>query len=125
MTPKTLKQIKERISLFFPLVQSLANYFEDFPLYTLLNVLVQNAAHDASDCQNYSHEKAVERLYEIEKLLYKIKEYEKSYLEQYIYDEISTIIMGCTMSADIESEDEIDIPDCILGGFETNQEIRE
>jgi len=94
MTEITLRHIKEDIQRFLPVITGIANYFNTQPVYKLLEVLIQNVAFDGSNCQGYSHEKEVEKVKEIEKLILNIKNYSMSYVEEYVYNELFFSILG-------------------------------
>lgn len=94
MTPRTVKLIKEDMKRFLPIIEGIANYFTSQPSYKLLEVLIQNIAFDGSVCHGYSHEQEVKKILEIEKLILSIKDYSNSYVETYIYNELSFSILG-------------------------------
>jgi len=102
MKTDTLAYIKTEIAKFHIVIDSLANYWQEFPQYTLISVLVQNAAHDATDCSGYDHNEAVAKLKAIVHILKQLKKYHNSYFEQYVYDEISMIVEGNEMSEMME-----------------------
>ena len=102
MKPETLKEIKVRLEKLHKVVRSLSNYWESFPMYTMISVLVQNVAYDASDCVNYSHIKEEKKLQTVLALLKQLADYDKSYFQQWVYDEVSIIIQGETLSEDLD-----------------------
>ena len=98
MNTTTLSTIKKEISKFLVVIESIADYWKLFPHYTLISVLIQNAAHDSSNCVGYNHDDEVNKLRKILSILRELKEYHNSYFEEYVFNEIDIIIMGHEMS---------------------------
>jgi hypothetical protein len=109
MEATTLSCIKREIAKFLPIIESIAKYWKEFPQYTLISVLVQNAAHDSIHCFGYNHDDEVAKLKEIVKLLKQLKDYHNSYLEEYVYNEVSMIVEGNEMDEweDLKNESEL------------------
>lgn len=102
MKAKTLSYIKSEIRKLHDVVNSIADYWKEFPQYTMISVLLQNAGHDSSTFSGYNHENEVKKLYTILEVLRKLSEYHNSYFENYVYTEVDLIISGNAMFEDIE-----------------------
>lgn len=100
MKTETLSYIKAEIRRLHNVVDALADYWKDFPQYTMISVLLQNAGHDGSSRYGYNHDSEVKRMYSILELLKKLSDYHNSYFEKYVYKEIDCIISGNVMSED-------------------------
>lgn len=103
MKPETLSAIKCQLAKFYKVIDELTEYF-DSPQYITIAVLLQNIAFNGSDCVDYDHNKEVQRLYKVQKLLKSIAQYNNSYIENWVSEEVHTIIQGEMMSEMLEEE---------------------
>lgn len=94
MKATTLKNIKEDIRKFQQIVFLITKVWDGFPHYMTLYILVENAGFDGTNTYNYSHERAEKELMDISNLIREIAEYHKSYVEEYIWSEIQSIIQS-------------------------------
>jgi len=102
MTPQTLKEFKDRMTEFYPLVHSLSKYFESQKGYEVIQVLVQNLAFSGVYSVGYDHDKEVEKCREIIKVLEKFSNWEKSHFESYVYETVDFIFSGLEMAEEME-----------------------
>ena len=108
MKPETLAFIKKEMAKFLIMYNNLAEYYcrnNSFPELKVVRVLLQNASFSGVKSVEYSHEKAVERLYQIEKLLLEMRSYYNHHdMIQMAYDELSCCIMG-NIQSEVEDDD--------------------
>lgn len=87
-------RIKEPLAKFYHLVFDTATHFKCNCHYTLIAVLLQNAAFDGGDSPD---EKYAEIL-RIEDILQQFANYYSSYFERWVYEEVHMIIQGILLS---------------------------
>lgn len=92
-TPTQLKEFKKQAMRVYEMYEPLANYFDN-PIVKVISVLLQNLSFDGSGCANYSHDKEVERVNEIRRLLNAIKEYNSFYLTDLAFEEVDSIFVS-------------------------------
>lgn len=91
MKKEQLKYIKNRLKQFYLLVDPICTYWGNNQKHLLtLSVLLQNIQFNGSECE--SHEKTVQELRLLQGFVNNIANYYNSHLENWIKDEINSII---------------------------------
>lgn len=94
MTATVLIAIKQDIKKLSNLFRPIAEHWTSSSHLITMSALLQDMCFNNLNCEGYSHKKEVEKLYA---LLYIFKEfvtYYDSHIENWIYDELTTIIQG-------------------------------
>lgn len=93
MSPKALKEVKKRLQEFLKVIETITKYWDSPARYKTMTVLLQNMAFYPINCVGYDHEKEVAKLRTLLDIFRRIKEYEHSHLESWIYEEVDGLIM--------------------------------
>lgn len=95
MTPKALKEFKEQMRNLNKIVAKIILVWDN-PQYEVIEVLLQNLGFDSTDCQGYSHEKAVEKCKLIIDSLKEMNNYnfDGHYFIKWIYQEVDNSFVG-------------------------------
>ena len=93
MKPIALKQFKERIRNLNKVLNKIIVVWDN-PQYVVINVLLQNLCFDATDCANYSHEKAVVKCENIIEVLKEMNDFDGHHLIKWIFEEVESSYIG-------------------------------
>ena len=101
MTPQTLAKVKNELKSFYLLFNEYVKYTaknNTFPVYNVLNILLQNMQFYSPESQGYNHNDEEKELYEIEALFNKFKKYYPNHdTIIWLCDEVSTILRYADM----------------------------
>jgi hypothetical protein len=93
MKPQALKEFKERMRNLNKVLSKIIIVWDN-PQYEVISVLLQNLGFDATDCQDYSHERAVETCENIIKALEEMRNFDGHHVIKWIFDEVDNSYMG-------------------------------
>ncbi len=103
MKALTYNHIKSEIRRFTDVVTRVADYWEGpFPGYTMVAVLLQNMSSKSSVSDQEEDEM---KMRDILRILQEMRDYHKSYFYDWVYDEVSSIYEGNTMSEECDEMD--------------------
>jgi hypothetical protein len=93
MKPQALKEFKERMRNLNKVLSKIIVVWDN-PQYEVISVLLQNLGFDATDCQDYSHEKAVVKCENIIEALREMNDFDGHHLIKWIFEEVESSYMG-------------------------------
>ena len=110
MKPETLKEFKKRVNEFRKVYDKLVTLWNGelergnnaiFPSTAIVSVMLQNIAHDSSNCLGYDHQREVNKIVDNLETLNALNNYENGcYMTHYPYTELSRLWTGLDMAED-------------------------
>lgn len=100
ISPKNLAEFKKLAKNFYIMYEALVEYWnrkedenqpDSYPIATTINVLVQNVQFSSVECVGYDHQREVNKVDSIVKLLKIMYDYDKSYMSLLPYNTISNL----------------------------------
>ena len=107
MTHNTLDSIKNDVSKLIKVFKALNVVFPGTQMI-MISVLLQNMAHKAYECVNYSHEGDIKTIRDAISVIRELREYNaQAWVVQWVLEELDIIMVSNDMLEDKDNLDEV------------------